>query len=116
MESLDGIYILLRLYLRFGLLYSSVAYLVELTEECRSVSGRSEDSEDMDPLSLAIAIVVTFVVTALLVAFLATTIGLVVSARKKRSGGKGDTNGMHSTSPYPMRDYENADEMKSDLN
>ena len=64
----------------------------ELNKECRRDSDRSpldrEDSEDMDPLSLAIAIVVTFVVTALLVAFLATTIGLVVNARKKRSGGK----------------------------
>ena len=91
----------------------------ELTKECCHVSDRaplnSKDSEDTDPLSLAIAIVVTFVVTALLVAFLATTIGVVVSARKKRSGGKGDTNGMHSTSQYPMRDYVDTDEMKCDV-
>ena len=92
-------------------------FVAELTKQCSSVSDKPESEDmDVDPLSLAIAIVVTFVVTALLVAFLATTIGLVVSAKKKRSGGKGDTNGMHSTSQYPMRDYDEIDEKKCDLN
>lgn len=59
-----------------------------LSTKCGSVGGLSTDGDnDVDPVPLAIAVVVTFVVTALSVSFLATVIGLFLNAQKKKKEG-----------------------------
>ena len=56
-----------------------------MSTKCGDVGGLSSDGDnDVEPVPLAIAVVVTFVVTALSVSFLATVIGLFLSARKKK--------------------------------
>ena len=71
-----------------------------LTTKCGSVSGLSNGREkETDPVPLAIAVVATFVITALAVSFLAIVIGLIVNARRnknydvKKEYGLGSVNG-----------------------
>ena len=59
-----------------------------LSTKCGSVGGVSSDGDnDTEPVQLAIVVVVTFVVTALSVSFLATVIGLFLNAQKKKKEG-----------------------------
>ena len=59
--------------------------------------GTSTEDTDNDPL--IIAVVVTFIGTALVVSFLAIMIGMVMNAQKKR---KAEYKG-HSNGEFPMK-------------
>ena len=63
--------------------------VIELSTKCGSAVGLSTDGDnDVEPVPLAIAVVVTFVVTAISVSFLAVMIGLLLNARRSKKDKK----------------------------
>jgi hypothetical protein len=69
----------------------------ELLTKCGGTSEPSSNGgEDIDPVPLAIAVVVTFAITALAVSFLATVIGLVVNGRRTKKEALKNDYTLHS--------------------
>ena len=68
----------------------------ELLTKCGGAEPSSNGGEDIDPVPLAIAVVVTFAITALAVSFLATVIGLIVNGRRTKKEALKNDYTLHS--------------------
>ena len=78
-------------------------FFAELIENCRSDPS---STEGIDPLVLCIAVVVTFVLTAAAVSFLAVVIGLVVNGRKSKKARMKNATNMAYLDQAPINEKE----------